>query len=85
MEEFVLWMDHIPDLALYITLSIGAAIENFIPPVPADTFIAIGGLLAGAGDLDALWVFGGAWFCTCLLYTSPIPRDQRGSSNPASD
>ena len=23
MEEFVLWMDHIPDLALYITLSIG--------------------------------------------------------------
>ena len=66
MAEFVLWMDHIPDAALYLTLSIGAAIENFIPPVPADTFIAIGGLLAGAGDLDALWVFGGAWFCNIL-------------------
>ena len=48
MEECGLWMDHIPDLALYITLSIGAAIENFIPPVPAAPFIAIGGLLAAA-------------------------------------
>ena len=63
MAEFVLWMDRVPDIVLYFGLSIGAGIENFIPAVPADTFIAIGGLLAGTGDLDAFWIFIGTWIC----------------------
>tara|TARA_Y100001970_G_scaffold274110_1_gene373337 strand:+ start:86 stop:709 length:624 start_codon:yes stop_codon:yes gene_type:complete len=66
MEEFVLWMNQVPDIALYLTLSIGAATENVIPAVPADTFIAIGGFLAGMGDLDVYWIFGGTWFCNVL-------------------
>jgi membrane protein DedA with SNARE-associated domain len=66
MAEFVSWMDQIPDIALYLTLSLGAATENFIPAVPADTFIAIGGFLAGAGDLNILWLFGVTWFCNVL-------------------
>ena len=66
MAKFVLWMNQIPDVALYLTLSFGAATENFIPAVPADTFIAIGGFLAGAGDLDARWVFGVTWLCNVL-------------------
>ena len=27
---------------------------------------------------------GGGWWFTCLLYTSPSPRDQRGSRMPSS-
>ena len=28
--------------------------------------------------------FLGAWYAACLLYTSPSPRDQRGSRMPSS-
>ncbi|MCH1569794.1 MAG: DedA family protein [Longimicrobiales bacterium] len=63
MTEFVLWMDRLPNLALYIALSLGAAVENLLPAVPADTFVAIGGVLAGAGDLTATWIFLGTWLC----------------------
>lgn len=48
MTEFVAWMDRLPNLALYISLSVGAGLENLIPAIPADTFVALGGLLAGA-------------------------------------
>lgn len=63
MTEFVLWMDRLPNGILYALLSAGAAVENFVPAVPADTFVAIGGVLAGAGDLSALWIFLGTWAC----------------------
>ena len=63
MTEFVLWMHRVPDVALYLVLSLGAGIENVIPAIPADTFIAIGGFLAGAGDLDAFWIFIGTSAC----------------------
>jgi len=63
VTEFVLWMDRLPNLALYIALSLGAAVENLLPAVPADTFVAIGGVLAGAGDLTATWIFLGTWLC----------------------
>jgi membrane protein DedA with SNARE-associated domain len=50
-----------PDLWVYLALAAGAAIENVVPAVPADTFVALGGFLAGAGDLDARWVALGTW------------------------
>ena len=49
MTEIVVWMDRLPNSVLYIALSIGAGVENLLPAVPADTFVAIGGVLAGAG------------------------------------
>ena len=33
---------------------------------------------------DRVARFGGSWFFICLLYTSPSPRDQRGSRMPSS-
>ena len=63
MTEFVGWMDRLPNLVLYLALSVGAGLENLIPAVPADTFVALGGLLAGAGDLTATWIFLGTWSC----------------------
>jgi len=59
--EFIEWMDRLPDVALYVILALGAGIENFIPAIPADTFVALGGFLAGAGDLNAGWVVLGTW------------------------
>lgn len=63
MREFVAWMNGLPESGLYAVLWIGAAMENFVPAVPADTFVALGGFLAGAGigGLDATWVFLGTW------------------------
>ena len=61
MSEFLAWINGLPDGLVYATLAAGAALENFVPAVPADTFVALGGLLAGAGYLDARWVILGTW------------------------
>ncbi|MDX1492448.1 MAG: DedA family protein [Longimicrobiales bacterium] len=63
MREFVGWMNGLPESALYAILWIGAALENFVPAIPADTFVALGGFLAGAGiaGLEPIWVFLGTW------------------------
>ncbi len=63
MDEFLLWLDRLPDVAVYLVLAVGAAVENFVPAVPADTFVALGGFLAGTGHLQAKWVGLGAWSC----------------------
>jgi len=61
VADFIEWMNRLPDVAVYLTLAAGAAVENVIPAVPADTFVALGGFLAGAGDLQARWVILGTW------------------------
>ena len=38
-----------------------AALENVVPPVPADTAVALGAFLAGRGTLNAWAVFGITW------------------------
>lgn len=61
MTDFISWMNGLPDVLVYVSLAVGAALENILPAVPADTFVALGGFLAGAGDLDARWVALGTW------------------------
>lgn len=61
MGELLEWMAAIPDPLLYLGLGAGAALENIVPAVPADTFVALGGLLAELGDLRARWVFLATW------------------------
>lgn len=63
MRDFIRWLDVLPESGVYAALWIGAALENFIPAVPADTFVALGGFLAGAGiaGLEVRWVFLGTW------------------------
>lgn len=55
------WFDGLPDPLVYGALGLGAAIENVVPPVPADTFVVLGGFLAAVGDLQARWVFLATW------------------------
>lgn len=61
MNEFITWMNGVPDVLVYASLAGGAALENIVPAVPADTFVALGGFLSGAGDLDARWVALWTW------------------------
>lgn len=59
MADFIAWMNALPKVLVYVVLAVGAAVENVVPAVPADTFVALGGFLAGAGDLNVWWVAAG--------------------------
>lgn len=63
MTEFIAAMNELPNSVVYAALAVGAGLENFVPAIPADTFVALGGFLAGAGDLQARWVVLGTWLC----------------------
>lgn len=56
----------LPPALLYALLGLGSALENLIPPIPADTFILLGGFLAGRGALDPWLVFAITWGCNVL-------------------
>ncbi|HXL51691.1 MAG TPA: DedA family protein [Gemmatimonadales bacterium] len=46
---------------MYGLITALAALENFIPPLPADTAVALGAFLAGRGRLHLWTVFGLTW------------------------
>lgn len=46
---------------LYVALGLGAAIENVVPPVPADTFVLFGAFLAAQGRATVSGVFLSTW------------------------
>jgi len=54
-------LGELPPIAVYALLGAGAALENLVPPVPADTFVLIGGFLAGRGVLAPWLVFLVTW------------------------
>ena len=66
-------MDQIPGLLneaspfiIYVLLGVGAAIENIIPPIPADTFVLLGGFLAARGHANEGVVFLVTWTSNVL-------------------
>lgn len=61
MNAVVGFLLGLPTGILYAVLGLGAAVENFLPPIPADTFVLLGGFLAGRGRLDAWTVFAVTW------------------------
>jgi membrane protein DedA with SNARE-associated domain len=63
VEAVLSWVHELPAWLVYAALGAGAAIENVIPAVPADTFVVAGAFLSALGDLDARWVFGATWLC----------------------
>jgi len=44
----------LPGWAVYLLLACGAAVENLIPPIPADTFVVVAGLLSERGVVDPI-------------------------------
>lgn len=51
----------LPTPLIVLILSAGAFLENVFPPVPADTFVVVGGLLAARGEVPPGWVLAGIW------------------------
>jgi membrane protein DedA with SNARE-associated domain len=46
VESVLAWLTGLPPAALYVTLALVAATENFVPPIPADIIVAFGSFLA---------------------------------------
>ena len=61
MSHLLDMLQSLPPTPLYVAIGLLAAVENIIPPVPADTAVALGAFLAGRGVLDAWAVFGITW------------------------
>lgn len=55
------WLTSLPSFLIYLVLALGAATENVAPPVPADTFVLAGALLAARGAADPWTVFLVTW------------------------
>jgi membrane protein DedA with SNARE-associated domain len=60
-QGFLVWFEGLPNVVVYLVLGGGAAVENIVPPIPADTFVVLGGFLSAVGDLRARWVFAATW------------------------
>lgn len=54
-------LEGLPPALVYIVLGLGAAIENVLPPLPADTFVLFGGFVAARGLARVEWVFLATW------------------------
>ncbi|HKJ03934.1 MAG TPA: DedA family protein [Longimicrobiales bacterium] len=60
-QGLLTWIEGVPNPLVYLALGAGAAMENVVPAIPADTFVVLGGFLAAVGDLHARWVFVSTW------------------------
>lgn len=61
MQEILSFLGGLAPSLVYAVLGAGAALENIIPPIPADTFVFLGGFLAGTGEADVWTVYGVIW------------------------
>lgn len=66
MESVFGFLAGLPPAVAYLVLGVGAALENVVPPIPADTFVLLGGFLAGRGLLGAWSVFLTTWGANVL-------------------
>lgn len=55
------YLANLPPALTYLVLAAGAAVENIIPPIPADTFVLAGAFLAASGRADPWIVFVTTW------------------------
>jgi membrane protein DedA with SNARE-associated domain len=61
MQSALDWLATLPPELLYPTLLAVAAIENFVPPFPADVAVAFGAFVAAQGEHRMALVFLFAW------------------------
>ncbi len=61
MSQILSFFTGLPPILIYVLLGAGAALENIVPPVPADTFVVLGGFLAAQGRAEPLSVFLATW------------------------
>jgi membrane protein DedA with SNARE-associated domain/uncharacterized tellurite resistance protein B-like protein len=52
IDALLNWLAQLPPLAVYAVLGLLAALENLVPPVPADTAVALGAFLSQRGVIS---------------------------------
>ncbi len=66
IEGLLDWLAALPTPAVYLVLAALATLENLVPPVPADTAVALGAFLSHRGDITPL----GVWLSTWIANTA---------------
>lgn len=61
LEALLRWIGQSEEALIYLALAAAAALENLIPPIPADTVVLFGGFLAGLDVVRAETVFVVVW------------------------
>ncbi|NNM31594.1 MAG: DedA family protein [Gemmatimonadetes bacterium] len=61
VDQVAALLEGLPTVLIYVVLALGAALENVVPIIPADTVIVMGGLVAGVGRVDPGGVFVATW------------------------
>lgn len=61
IEQLLRKLIQLPAWLIYIIIGSGAAVENFVPPIPADTFVLLGAFLAAGGRGSPWAVFFVTW------------------------
>jgi membrane protein DedA with SNARE-associated domain len=61
VSDFLHTLAELPAWLIYLVIGAGAAIENFIPPVPADTFVLLGAFVTTSGRASPWLVFAVTW------------------------
>lgn len=67
LESLVSLLGLFPVETVYLLVAAGAAVENIFPPIPSDTFVLLGGVLADKGIVRADLVFASAWLSNILI------------------
>ncbi|HEX6064538.1 MAG TPA: VTT domain-containing protein, partial [Longimicrobiales bacterium] len=61
IDQLLRTLASLPPELIYAFIGLGAAVENFVPPIPADTFVLLGAFLAARGRADPWVVFFVTW------------------------
>ena len=61
VERLLEWLSAAPPALVYLALALAAALENIIPPIPADVVVLFGGVVAGQGVANVWVVFLAVW------------------------
>lgn len=67
LERILSALASLPVASVYLLIGAGAALENIFPPVPSDTFVIVGGVLADRGLVEGDLVVGVAWVANVVL------------------
>lgn len=67
LDRLLALLDVVPVETIYVLVGVGAAVENLFPPVPSDTFVVLGGVLADRGILEWQLVLAVAWGANFLM------------------
>jgi membrane protein DedA with SNARE-associated domain len=66
LDQVLVWLQDVPPNLLYAVLGAGAAVENILPLIPADTFVLLGGFFAARGLASWEVVFLVTWTSNVL-------------------